>query len=131
MLYAINGSQVKPMTDIPVKRRAFYNSIIANLAPSDLDKIKQVLNDYFDNYVEDVQVSSFVPGNNWEGTPYQQIYHACNENMEHSGFMFGLILWKVMIEREDHWGFTNAQDSFLDRDINGKVYFRINDPGVL
>jgi len=127
MLYAVDGDKEKKITDIPRARRAFFNAMMRNLSEDDYSKIVDVLNDHFDN-VEEVEVSSFVPGSDWTNTPYEPIYYACNENVENAGFLFGLILWKVMIERPDHWGFISAVDRFEDKEIKGKIYFRIDKP---
>jgi len=128
VLYSIDGDNVKQITKIPRSRRAFYKAMMRNMSEEDYNKIVDALNDHFDN-VEEVEVSSFVPGSEWTGTVYEPIYHACHENVENAGFLFGLILWRVMIERPDNWGFVSALDRFEDREIKGKIYFRIDKPG--
>ncbi len=130
MLYALYGGNVKQITDIPRNRRAFFNTMIRNLSDDDYAKIIDALNKYFDE-VEKVGVSSFVPGSDWTGTVYEPIYYACNENVEYSGYFFGLILWKVMIERPDYWGFDSAKGHFINREIRGTIYFRIDNPSEL
>jgi hypothetical protein len=127
MLYAIGGEGTRQITDIPQSRRSFFNAMMRNLLRRDHERIVNALNEHFD-CVKDVDVSSFVPGSDWTGSPYEAIYDACNQNQEHAAFFFGLILWSVMVGRPDHWGFQSAKGSFSDREILGTVYFRIDEP---
>jgi hypothetical protein len=127
MLYAIGeDGTVKQILSIPRSRRGFFDSKMRNLSQEDYQGIKEALAVRFGN--TEVACSSFIPGSDWTDTPYEPIYWACNENTEEAGFLFGLIVWRFVIEHEDSWGFVSAEESFPDRDIKGKVYFRINPP---
>jgi len=127
MLYAIGGEGARQITDVPRSRRTFFSAKMRRLPRQEYERIVSALNEHFDG-VKDVDVSSFIPGRDWRGSPYQPIYVACNENQQDAAFLFGLILWRVMVDRPDHWGFRSAKDSFGDREILGTVYFRIDEP---
>jgi len=121
MLYSIDGREI---TDIPGRRRANFDTWVGNLAPADYDDVRRAINEYVDGVPTDKPFnSSFVPGNNWTGTPYQPLYNACQRNEEHSGWFFGLILWQVMIDHSDDWFF---KPSDKDDGILGTVYWRRN-----
>lgn len=124
MLFSIDG---KLITSIPKRRMAFFDSMMNNLNKQDPKayiNVAEALNEYIDSVPKDNPIfSSFVPGSDWTGTPYQPLYFACNQNKEHSGWLFGLILWQIMINRSDSWIF---KPSDKDDDILGTTYFRKN-----
>ena len=127
MLFAIsNDANIKEIMSIPSRRQSFFSERMENMSTEDYQQIRDTLSDHFEN--KEVDCSSFVPGSDWTGTPYEPIYWACDENIEEAGFLFGLILWQFMIDHEDAWAFTSAEDSFPERNIRGKVYFRIDLP---
>ena len=84
---------------------------------NDLDPIKNELNLKVDG--GDIHTSSWMPGNDWRKTPFQPIYDvACGNVEEFSGYCFGLILWEVMMERDEDWCFIKSEN------ILGTTYFR-------
>lgn len=96
-----------------------YNAWVSRLSDSELDLIKETINNYIDypdqpnNLLDSfldgrrqIITSSWVPGNDWTGTPFQPIYEkACNYNETSSGNCFGLIVQEVIIERPETWMF--------------------------
>ncbi|MCP6720512.1 MAG: hypothetical protein KJI72_04315 [Patescibacteria group bacterium] len=127
MLYSISGdAQMRQIISIPRRRQRFFTEKMENMTPEDYQRIRDTLSGHFED--KEVDCSSFVPGSVWTDTPYEPIYWACDENIEDAGYLFGLILWQFMIDHEDSWAFTSAEDSFPDRNIKGKVYFRIDQP---
>jgi len=79
----------------------------------------------------EVDTSSWIPGANWEETPFQPIYVACggdeNENAhEEAARFFGLIVWQVVMDRGDCWSFGRYEKDGVP--IRGMTYFRIDCP---
>jgi len=97
--------------------------------PPAFQKIHANLDSRFDT--REVDTSSWIPGANWEDTPFQPIYIACggddNENAhEEAAKFFGLIVWQVAMDRVDCWSFGRYEkDGFP---IRGMTYFRIDRP---
>lgn len=121
MLYSIDD---KLITDIPRRRQADFNAWLSNLVDSDYDAVVDAINEYVDGVPPDKPfVSSFIPGSDWTGTVYQPLYIACGQSEEQSGWFFGLIVWKVMIDREEDWMFKLADK---EDDILGTTYWRRN-----
>jgi hypothetical protein len=72
----------------------------------------------------DILTSSWMPGNNWEGTVFQPMYdRACNNSFEQAGWFFGLTLWDVIMNRREAWCFIKDPDG----NIRGTTYFRAPD----
>jgi hypothetical protein len=96
-----------------------------NLEANDYAKIEESLNQQIE--MNDINTSSWIPGNDWTNTVYQPIYHACGSNKEASGLFFGLILFNILMQRTDGvWGFGRFEkDGVL---IRGTTYFIINNP---
>jgi len=76
-----------------------------------------------------IVTSSWIPGPDWTGTPYEPIYHAASGNEILAGRVFGIILSRVIMEQQKPWGFGRYE--LLDgRRIEGMTYFRIELPPV-
>ena len=121
MLFSIDGKQI---TDIPRRRQREFNTWSRNLADSDYQAAKEAINKYVDAVLPDKPfVSSFIPGSDWTDTVYQPLYIACGQSVEQAGWFFGLIVWQVMIDREEEWVFKPADK---EDDILGTTYWRRN-----
>ena len=98
---------------------------MARLTTSDYEKIVEALCVKID--ASDINTSSWIPGNDWTGTVYEPIYHACRDNKTSSGLFFGLILFNLLLERKDAvWGFGRFEKDGIP--IRGTTYFIINNP---
>lgn len=117
MLFSLDGTEI---TSIPRKRKEDYDRWRAELSDPDYDKVVHALKAHMSG--KEVEVSSFIPGSHWAGTDYQPLYEACGQSKQQSGWFFGLILWKVMIEHPDKWCFMNTETA--TDDVLGKTYFR-------
>lgn len=120
MLFSINSD--KPIRSIPKRRQEVWNQWSSNISDEDFETIVIQINDYCDSH--EVFVSSYVPGHIWGNQPCQPLLDACNQNEEHAGFFFGLIVWQVMIERQDQWVFMLADKE--GDDVLGTKYWRRN-----
>lgn len=117
MLYSMDSmSYVKQ-----VPHKEMHNFLLRNMKHEDLEAIKRELNSKIDS--NQVHTSSWIPGSDWSNTPYIKIYEACDEDEEISAKMFGLILWIVMMEREDIWSFGRYEKNGIP--IEGITYFRL------
>jgi len=120
MLFSIDGNEI---ADIPARRQKDYRTWRSRLTDAEYWAVVDEINRRIDAGTgKDVVVSSFLPGKNWIGTVFEPLYHACHDNIEVSGWFFGLIVWQTMIDRDDEWYFMKAE--FPDREILGMTYFR-------
>lgn len=121
MLYSVDTG--KYVTKLPHKRD--FDCWMRNLNSSDYRAICDELN----NRIEDSEVntSSWIPGNNWTGTVYEPVFHACGDNKVESGLFFGLILFELLMYRQDTvWGFDKYEKDGVP--IKGTTYFVIQNP---
>lgn len=117
-LFAVGSTT--PITELPLKRRKFFNDRRPGISDADYAKIEEALNAKFDE--QKPFNSSHVPGETWVGGPYAPILAACNGNEIYAGFLFGLIVWEVARNRNhDTWHFYKP-DAEGD-DIKGTTYF--------
>ena len=81
--------------------------------------------DKLDNMIDadEIHTSSWMPGNNWDGTVFEPIYtKACNKDKNLSGLCFGLFVWYVFLNRDDEWYFGKFEKNGFP--IKGMTYFR-------
>lgn len=81
--------------------------------------------DEINNRIEgkEVNTSSWIPGGNWDGTPFEALSRICNGDREASGMLFGLIVYRVFMDRDDAWGFGRFKKGEIP--IKGMTYFRL------
>lgn len=87
-------------------------------------RIHARLNERFDD--REVDTSSWMPGSDWNASPFQPIYEACGQDQEAAALFFGLLVWQVAMDRTDHWSFGRYERDGMP--IKGMTYFRINRP---
>lgn len=121
MLYAIDTG--KYVEKLPHQKD--FDRWMKNLSAADYQKIAETLNDQIN--ISDINTSSWIPGNDWTGTVYEPLYHACGDNKVASGLFFGLVLFNLLMERKDAvWGFGRFENNGIP--IRGTTYFLLNNP---
>ncbi len=74
---------------------------------------------------KDIQISSFIPGAEWAGTPFWPIYEkACGRDFDASRKFFGLLVWEWMMEDENTWAF-GRYGTPTNPNVEGMTYFQI------
>ena len=119
MLIDISGKEIGHIpfreTFDPLKARLSQGQFKAVVA-----EIEQRIKDAGDEIV----TSSWLPGKNWEGTPFQPIYEiAAKKNEKVAGKMFGLMVWYTIMKHPDRWGSGRFEKD--GRELSGRTYFRI------
>ncbi len=117
MLSNINGNIVKN-----VWHKKFFNVSKGWLSGDEYQKMIDELNNVVQKNIDDgtdIVVSSFIPGSDWRGTVWDPIYtKACGFDFDHSAQFFGLLVCKVLIDRDETW-------YYIKQDVaKGMIYFR-------
>ena len=121
MLFSINTG--KYVTRLPHKKD--FDRWMKNLSDTDYQKIIKELNRKID--LSDINTSSWIPGRDWTGTVYEPLYYSCNKSITASGFFFGLILFDLLMKRDDAvWGFGRFEKDGVP--IHGTTYFLLKNP---
>lgn len=123
MLYSIDSG--KYVATLPHKKD--FDRWMKNLNRLDYDVICEELNRKING--NDVNTSSWIPGNDWTNTVYEPIYNACKNNVDLSGLFFGLILFELLMNKKDAvWGFGRYEKDGIP--IRGTTYFILHNPPV-
>jgi len=121
MLYSIDTQ--KYISHIP--HESEYRTWIGRLSQQEFETIIEDLNQKVEG--DEIHTSSWMPGADWSGTVFEPIYEkACRCNEEAAGMCFGLILWCILMKREDVWGFGRYEKDGVP--IKGMTYFKIENP---
>jgi hypothetical protein len=108
-----------------IPHKSEYNIWINRLSKDEITSIHNKLNEMVDE--DEIKTSSWMPGSNWSSTVFHPIYEkACRCNEESAAKCFGLMLWHVLLERDDVWGFGRYEKDGIP--IQGMTYFRIHNP---
>lgn len=117
MLYSIDKS--KYVTMLPHK-----NDFIiwkSKLSINDYDAIIDELNNRIDS--DEIHTAGWMPGSNWMGTVFEPLYHACGKNVIVAAKFFGIIVFKVVMDRSDYWGFGKYEKNGVP--IGSMTYFKL------
>lgn len=121
MLYSIDTG--KYVTRVPHK--ADFDKWMKKLSSDDYQAIVDVLNEKIDE--SDINTAGWLPGHDWTGTVYEPIYKACGKDKVQSGMFFGLIVFDLLMNREDKtWGFGRFEKN--GEQIASMTYFVLKNP---
>lgn len=101
MLHSIFG---KPVVNIP--HRVEYNRWMSKLKTEEYEAIVDTINDYIDYKIQNGMqpvTAGWIPGTDWIGTVYEPLYHATGKSVLQAGFFFGLIVFDIMMNRQENW----------------------------
>lgn len=120
MLYSVDSGKYVKL--VPHKKE--FSLWMKHLSPLDYQAVIDELNSRING--SDINTSSWIPGNDWTGTVFEPIYTACGKNIVSSALFFGLILFDLMIKRQDVWGFGKYEKNGIP--IKGITYFLLANP---
>ncbi|PEE40168.1 hypothetical protein [Bacillus cereus] len=115
MIISVDTGKIK--TKLPYQKE--YEKWKVNLSSEDLDRITYVLNQMINE--DEIHTSGWMPSSNWIGTV---IYHACNRNQTQAALFFGLIVYKVFMDREEIW--ACGKFDLHGKNIKSLTYFRVS-----
>jgi len=115
MLFDLDGNQ---MTRVPHKDQ--FDNWRTIIEDADYDRAVDAIKDRIAPV--NIFTSSFLPGRDWTGTPFQPLYVACGKSVKQSGYFFGLIVWSIIMEDDDKWVFKPSEKD--DGDPLGTTYWR-------
>ncbi len=119
MLISIDSGEV--IDQIPHKKD--YDTWISRLTSDELDSIFLELNQMIDQ--DEIHVAGWLPGSDWTGTVFQPIYEkSARQNFEQAAKCFGLLVWKVFMDRPESWSFGRFEKDGVP--IESMTYFRVN-----
>ena len=96
-----------------------------NLSAADYQSIADTLNEKIDE--SDINTAGWLPGHDWTGTIYEPIYEACGRNQVLSGMFFGLIVFDLLMRKDDKtWGFGRFEKD--GKQIASMTYFVLDNP---
>lgn len=116
MLLSIDTGKI--VTKMPHK--AEFDKWMKNLSAADYQVIAEELNNRIDESV--INTAGWLPGHDWSGTVYEPIYAACGNNVSQAGLFFGLIVFDLLMRREDKvWAFVRFEKD--GKQIASMTYF--------
>ena len=121
MLYSVDS--MKYVDYVPHLEE--YRTWVRRLSADEYQAIVTRLEEMIEG--DEIHTSSWMPGNDWMGTVFFPIYEkSCLFDIEASGKCFGLILWKILMDHDEVWGFSRYEKDGIP--IEGMTYFRIHNP---
>jgi hypothetical protein len=109
----------EPITSVPYGTE--YRLFMSRLSHEEIAAIKTALNAKIDG--TEIQTAGWMPGNDWEGTPYQPIFErAARHDFNAAARCFGLMVWEVFMERPERW--TSGRFEKDGEPIGSRTYFQ-------
>lgn len=98
-----------------------YTRWRSKLSDDDYEMIEDAINGQIDE--NDINTAGWMPGHDWAGTVYEPLYEACGKSITQAGMFFGLIVFKILMERKDAvWAFGRFEKDGVP--IRSMTYFR-------
>lgn len=120
MLYSVETG--KYVDKLPHKKE--FDVWMKKLPQADYENIIDALNVKI--ALSDINTSSWIPGDEWDSV-YKPLAVACGNNKEASGLFFGLIIFDLLMRRDDTvWGFGRFEKNGVH--IKGTTYFILHNP---
>ena len=120
MLYSVETG--KYVDKLPHKKE--FDTWMKKLPQADYENIVDSLNAKI--ALNDINTSSWMPGDEWDSV-YKPLVVACGNNKDASGLFFGLILFNLLMRRDDAvWGFGRYEKNGVP--IKGTTYFILPNP---
>lgn len=102
-----------------------WQPLFARLSQAEFDAIVDELNRKIDadmSMSKEIQTSSWMPGDDWTGGPFEPIWsQAARRNESVAGMMFGLMVWYTFMHRDEDWMFHRYEQL-----ADGLTYFVIH-----
>lgn len=115
----IDFSSGKLITKIPFERE--YKIFLSRMTDSEISNIETALNELIEGTT--IQTAGWMPGNDWNGTPYQVIFDkAAHKNHDLAAKCFGLMVWVVFMKRPERW--TSGRFENNGEPIGSRTYFQ-------
>lgn len=91
------------------------------ISDADYDKVVDAINSQIDD--NEINTAGWMPGHDRTGTVYEPLYEACGKSVYQAGLFFGLIVFKILMDRTDAvWGFGRFEKDGIP--IRSMTYFR-------
>lgn len=121
LLYSVDTG--KYITTVP--HRNDFDKWMEKLSAADYRKIEDTLNMKINK--NEINTAGWLPGHDWTGTVFEPIYRACGQNVTQAGMFFGLIVFDLLMKREDKvWGFGRYEKD--GKQIASMTYYVLNNP---
>jgi hypothetical protein len=117
------GGLLEPITAQVHDRN--FRQWMRQMTPDDFQRVTDALNEHINTTGRgEIITTSWIPGSDWTDTPYEPIYFAAGEDWQSARFFFGLIVWRVMMDRPEIWSFGRYPRN--PGEIIGLTYFRLH-----
>ena len=124
----LDNGTVEPITTQAHERR--FQQWNQNITAGHFERVCDALNAFIDHEGQgEIVTSSWIPGADWTGTPYEPIWQAVGEDWDTARFFFGLIVWYVFMNRPETWAFGRYPKN--QGDVIGLTYFRVHIPSLV
>lgn len=118
MIYSIEHEEL--ITKLPHEKD--FSIWRKRISDNDYNIIVDELNKRIDS--NEVHTAGWIPGHDWTGTVFEPIYYACGRSIDIAAQFFGLIVFKVFMDRDDYWGCGRYEKD--GKHIRSMTYFRLN-----
>ena len=100
-----------------------FNLLKKRLSPEQFEAVVAEIEQRIKDAGEKIVTSSWLPGKDWSGTPFQPIYEiAAKRSREAAAKMFGLMVWYTIMQHPDCW--MSGRFQMDGRDLPGRTYWR-------
>ena len=111
----------REITHIPFPE--IFDPLKKRLSQKQFEDVVAEIKQRIEDAGNEIFTSSWLPGRDWSGTPFQPIYEiAAQGHKEVAAKMFGLMVWYTVMQHPDRW--MSGRFQMDGSDLPGRTYFR-------
>jgi hypothetical protein len=112
----------KPITRMPFAKE--FQTLRERLTADEFNAAVSRVNELIDAGGAEIATAGWLPGSDWRGTVFFPIFtNGTKENYEKAAQLFGLLVWHVVMQRQEQWGSGRYEKN--GKDIGSRTYFRL------
>jgi len=118
----IDISTGKPINRIPYKTQ--FDTLRQRLSQVEFDGMVARINQLIDEAGGEIATAGWLPGSDWNGTPFQPIYEkATRRDANRAALFFGQLVWYTVMNRPEQWASGRYEKDGIE--IGSRTYFRL------
>lgn len=112
----------KPIERVPFETD--FNALRRRLSETEFSAMVDRVNELIEKSGAEIATAGWLPGSDWNGTPFQPIYEtAAPGDFDRAAMFFGQLVWYTIMRRPERWASGRYQVD--GRDTGSRTYFRL------
>jgi hypothetical protein len=112
----------RPIERVPYQ--SDFEALRRRLSDDEFDGMITQINELIDESGGEIATAGWLPGSDWTGTAFEQIYtKAARGDFDRAAMFFGQLVWYAVMKRPERW--ASGRYELDGKAIGSRTYFRL------